>query len=267
MPNFINLLKRIPFLSASYRQRDFHFQMIEKELNTLEDILISQFTSPDFQDGIFSFPYEDEMIKFDLSLCRYSHTLREILKNGTFYEVEILNDLHHRIKPSAVIADVGANIGNHTIFFSRICRAKTVYSFEPQKVAGVIFKKNMLLNQIQNVIFFDKGLSHEILRGDFNQYHSSNIGMTSFTTGEEGRFEFITLDSLKLPTLDFIKIDVEGNELNVLKGGYQTLNTYSPDLLVEIWPQNTKPVHKFLTSSGYHLIKQYPGRNFLYSKK
>ena len=117
MPKLINLLKRIPFLSASYRQRDFHFQIIEKKLTSLENILISQFTSPDFRNGIFSFPYEDKMIKFDLSFCRYSHALREILKNGTFYEAEILNDLHYRIKPSAVIADLGPNIGNHTIFF------------------------------------------------------------------------------------------------------------------------------------------------------
>ena len=83
---------------------------------------------------------------------------------------------------------------------------------------------------------------------------------------EKGRFEFISLGSLNLPTLDFMKIDVEGDELNVLKGGTQPVNTCSPDLLIGIWPQNRKHILHFLTSSGYHLIKQYPGSNFLYSK-
>lgn len=134
--------------------------------------------------------------------------------------VEILNDLHHgRIPPSPATADAGANMGNHTIFFSKMCRAENLCSFESQKAAGVIFKRNMLLNQIQKVIFFNR------------------------------------------------KIDAEGDERNVLKGEYQTLNTHSPDILIEIRPRNIKSVHDFPPSSGYHFPKQSPGENCLCTKK
>lgn len=60
-----------------------------------------------------------------------------------------------------------------------------------------------------------------------------------------------TLDSHQLQNIGFIKIDVEGHELEVLLGAEQTIRQFKPHLLIEIQDKHLPPIRSFLTSMGY----------------
>jgi hypothetical protein len=99
--------------------------------------------------------------------------------------------------------------------------------------------------------------------------HPENIGMTYVENSDKG-FKTVSIDSLNLDKCNFIKIDVEGFELNVLKGAEQTLKRFKPALLIEI---NTfalarnnvtnQDVFDYLTELGYSYRNIYTQQGIL----
>lgn len=55
--------------------------------------------------------------------------------------------MQKRLGENKIVVDIGANIGNHTVFFANVCKAKKVYSFEPQEKVFEILKKNVEINK------------------------------------------------------------------------------------------------------------------------
>ncbi len=138
-----------------------------------------------------------------------------VLKHDTFSEHEELEILSHYIQPGSVMVDVGANVGNHTVYFAKILKG-FVYSFEPQQKLFSILKENVELNKIQNVTqLYNIGLSNASSRASIDDTPAGNIGGTSIRHDESGEMEVRTLDEVFqfIPKkIDFMKIDVEGFE-------------------------------------------------------
>ena len=65
----------------------------------------------------------------------------------------------------------------------------------------------------------------------------------------------VSIDSLKLPKVDFIKIDIEGMEMEALAGARKTLNKHKPMLLVEHMKSDEVRIKAFLEDSGYNLFQ------------
>ena len=63
------------------------------------------------------------------------------------------------------------------------------------------------------------------------------------------------LDSFDLPKVDFIKIDVEGYEAQVLSGAKKTILKWKPKIYIEIWPKYVDTVSKILGEMGYSITK------------
>lgn len=132
-------------------------------------------------------------------------------------------------KRNGVLLNIGANIGCYAYAFIKF--AKEILCFEPNLESFECLKYN--LQRYNNVKLFQNAVSNEktkyIVRNDFD-----NVGMTYIEEDVNSSLETIVVDDLDLQELDFILMDCEGYELNVLKGAEKTINKFHPIIVLEI---------------------------------
>jgi FkbM family methyltransferase len=206
--------------------------------------------------------------------------IQRVLAYGHFWEEDSLKRLDKYLTRESVVFDIGANIGNHTIYWSKITDGvgvKRVYAFEPIDLTFSVLEKNVRINELGSVrVIINKvGLGREegfAEVGD-TQYDYSNIGKTSIRTSSSGPFKIISLDSyvnsanFRDKRIDFIKIDVENFEVELLFGAIETIKKYSPIIFIESFPNNFEKVDNLLKSLGYRMKEEFGGDNFLYIRQ
>ena len=155
---------------------------------------------------------------------------------GEFAEGEVLL-FHKLLRPGDVVIEAGANIGALTVPLARaVGPAGKVVAYEPQAVLARLLSVNLAANGLGNVEVRRAGLgaAPATIRVPHIDYRrAGNFGGISIggETGHEVALE--TIDGLAMTTLAFVKIDVEGMELDVLKGGARTIRALRPILFVE----------------------------------
>lgn len=150
----------------------------------------------------------------------------------------------HYLQPGAVVYDIGANVGFFTVISARLVGpAGHVYAFEPLPENTVTIRRNIALNNFQHVTVFEQAVSDTSGKGELMVAHySGGSALTSATLPPDVKgslpVELVTIDdlihqqNLRPPT--FVKIDVEGAEIAVLRGMIQTIQTYKPIIIYEI---------------------------------
>ena len=171
-----------------------------------------------------------------------------IIRDQTYFDVTALKQLKEKyLRPGMRIADIGTNIGNHSLFFAHECQASHLWQFEPQKDIFRILQKNMELNHLSGICeSYNVGLGAKDGNAAISAYNKDNTGGTSIRMDEDGGIEVRCLDDYKLTDVDFLKIDVEGFEYNVLLGAERTLQQNHPTLYIEIWQKNFDKVNALL---------------------
>lgn len=182
----------------------------------------------------------------ELTDCRYGRMLyppkdkyvgRSFKEYGQFSqgEVEIFK---HFVREGAVVLDIGANIGAHTVPLAQLVGSGgVVVAFEPQPVLHQILSANVVLNSIPNVISYAMALGDEegeckIPALDYTQ--EENFGGISMDFVDEGdSVPVCRLDGFQLDRVDFIKLDVEGFESKVLAGAGETIARCRPIMYIE----------------------------------
>lgn len=162
---------------------------------------------------------------------------RSVLELGEFSEGEV--DLFRQVvRPGAVVAEVGANIGSHTVPLAKLAGPTgRVYAWEPQRIVFQLLCANLALNSLTNVIARWSAVAAEpgevwVPRIDYGQPNNfGGLGLEGRTSGERVPTE--TIDSLELGRLDLLKADVEGMEQAVLEGARKTIQRCRPLLYVE----------------------------------
>ncbi len=167
-----------------------------------------------------------------------------ICKNITlnhFYEPELLNGMCELVKDKDGIAlDIGANIGNHSLFFAN--RFAKVISFEPVPSNCWIVKSNLYLNGIQNLVLIKKGLSNKNIKMalDSSNPKNTNNGVSAISEvlGSQTIIDVVIGDEeISKLSLDkkvvLIKIDVEGHEPFVVEGLKATIKKDMPTIFWE----------------------------------
>lgn len=153
-----------------------------------------------------------------------------------------------------VFLDIGAHSGTYTISLSAYC--KEVYSFEPQKMTYYSLCGGIALSGKENVTCLNFGLGSPEQVGKQKLKIVSNDGGGSSlhsTTGilREETIEIKTLDELNIENIGFIKMDVEENELYVLKGALKTLEKCNyPTIIFESNHEN-KELFDYIKEIGY----------------
>lgn len=198
------------------------------------------------RDKIYRFEYNGIPVQIKIPDIS-DHISYEICTKRKFFSYENLDDLKQFIKPSSVIIDAGANIGNHSLYFAAILKAEKIFAFEPQADIFQILEENIRINNFQNVIIpvrkalgDQNGHASIDFREDLDLTGSRkilNTGGVFIKEDQQGEFELTTLDNYvadKIDKLDFIKIDVQGFEQKLLKGAQKTINRFKPLIYLEI---------------------------------
>jgi FkbM family methyltransferase len=210
------------------------------------------------------------LVKFKKSILLELHIDDWIQENIYFlgeYENPELQFIQSSLKQGDIFIDIGANIGVHSLFASKLVgKEGHIIAFEPFSKNFKSLSKNISLNKSLNITKENLAICETDTFIDlFYNNDESNLGMVSshisqYTTSE--KIKAVSLDSYfnnKFPKkIDFIKIDIEGGEYSALLGMKKILTTFYPKLLIEILENETSTQsnneHKIVTylkSIGY----------------
>ncbi|CAB3751449.1 FkbM family methyltransferase [Paraburkholderia solisilvae] len=164
------------------------------------------------------------------------------------------------LRPGDIAVEVGANIGSHTVPLSKAVGASgVVHVFEPQRLVYQLLCANAALNDCHNIHTHLAAVGCESGQVDIctiPPHHEYNYGAIRLGADYGGdtvmeHVPLLTLDSLNLPRVDFLKIDAEGYDLRVLQGAEATISRCRPFIFVEADEQSTTDITNLLTSNGY----------------
>jgi FkbM family methyltransferase len=186
---------------------------------------------------------------------------KKILQRNGFYEPTLLEAIRARVHRGELCVDVGAHLGNHTVFFAKICGMR-VLAFEPQPDIYEILRRNVELNGVdEQVTTFNLALGEADGRGTLTRALPHNTGSARLRLDEAGSIRVATLDEhVGDRKVSLIKIDVEGFELEVLKGAERTIARDMPIICAEAAEeQNRQQLEAFLSPRGYVGVDQFAG--------
>ncbi len=180
-------------------------------------------------------------------------------------ELGVQEVLAEQLKPGDCLYDIGAHIGYYSLLAGRLVGPTgSVVAVEPDPDNIAVLRENIARNGIRNIAVVQAAASNQVgtiifQRGADYPSRMSGHMVDSAVAPASGDFlssPSVTLDLLgqthQVPSV--IKIDVEGNELQVLEGACDLITTYKPVLIFEVltW-QELEKVRAFLTSLHYHI--------------
>lgn len=187
--------------------------------------------------------------------CRYGHMMylsndryigAALARYGEYSESEVAmwRDL---LEPNALAADVGANLGAHTVALASLVPQGMVFAFEPLWYLHALALGNVARNGHANVRTFHAAAGAEpgqltipamdyTIQGEHANY--GGMSMLGHATGNQ--VQVLRLDDV-CQRLDFIKVDVEGMEWQVLQGAQRIIEQHTPILYVENNPEAGRP--------------------------
>lgn len=219
-------------------------------------------------------------------------TIRNIIRDDIKYETDLSDYVEHSIfwgltddghkllyryiKPGSTIFDVGANIGDTALHFSKLTDTSgKVFAFEPDPVNYVKLKTNIARNDFNNIEALNFGLGRINSIEKLYKVEPGNKGMNRILNQPEakGAYTKITIRTIdefvseqKLNNLDVIKIDVEGFEFSVLQGATNTIEKFKPILFIEIDELNlnnngtsANELFGFVSNIGYSIQNAQTG--------
>jgi FkbM family methyltransferase len=166
-----------------------------------------------------------------------------VMRTGNFHmehELNVMLSVVDTLPKNCVFVDAGANLGMVTMPVAKHIAGRNgvVFSFEPQRTLYNALCGTLALNGLSNVSAICGGLGsqHGGLSFPVIDYSiEDNFGAYCLGTGGDWPVEVFTLDELALPRLDFLKMDVEGMELEVMRGAAGLITQHKPWCWVEYW--------------------------------
>jgi len=191
----------------------------------------------------------------------YDFVVGSFVKHAGTYDPNEEQVLRMLLKPDDCAIEIGSNIGSYTVVLAdQVGKKGLVYAFEPFRKIFQIMNANLALQGYGNVVSKQVGISNKrqfisVKAPDLNDFtnlgaarvfyqQEEDISHVPFDGFEE--IEVETLDTLRIncgqtdeakeKKVDFIKIDAEGMELEVVEGGLGMINAHQPLIYVESQP-------------------------------
>lgn len=237
-----------------------------KKLKTLLSKIILKVLSKNYQDFILAALLTERIgvnhmpTKEPFAVFMNDYINSQMFLNG-IYEKNILTNIQKLFPNGRIFLDIGANIGVHSCYLSG--NFDSVLSYEPVLNTFDLLAYNT--RRYPNIKKFNFGLSDREhvaqIKIDHKNYGASSI-KTELTANSE-KIQLKTLNSLLsddiITQVDFIKIDVEGHEINVLKGMTNILEKGNATIGIE-YKENQIALKKFLEHYDYKYF--YNANNF-----
>ena len=168
------------------------------------------------------------------------------------------------LRPGDIALEIGANIGAHTVFLAKtVGETGGVLALEPQRLVYQILVANVALNSLTNVWPMQLAAGSapgQVRVPDLDPRQSHNFGGLQLGGSDVGdAVPVVRGDDLGLVRCRLIKVDVEGMELDVLKGCAGTIAKFSPALYVENdRPDRSAELARYIDSLGYAMFWHRP---------
>jgi FkbM family methyltransferase len=204
-----------------------------------------------------------EGIETQFEVQNRSDHIQAFHARGQFYEIRQL--LVHRdlIPMNSSVIDVGANVGNHTLFYARHTLAARVYPVEPNPPALCLLQRNVTANRNSRGAIDMSHVRFAIGRSSghvqIGRELPDNLGGTSFVPqlvdSPSQAIECVRLDELRFEGhVGFVKVDVEGMETDVLWGAEQLIDRFRPAMAVEVAPGNHRDFWDWARAHRYNVV-------------
>lgn len=179
-------------------------------------------------------------------------------RRGRFFEPEELDLIRSVFPEGGTFVDIGANIGNHSLYVAKYLNPGRIIPFEPNPLAYRLLFANIALNDVVDLFDMSNigfGASDRAEAGFAMTERRKNLGAAKMVAGE-GDIETVCADdALAAETPDFIKIDVEGMEMQVLAGLTETIRRARPAILIEVDNANDDAFRAWVDEVGYDIRK------------
>ncbi len=201
---------------------------------------------------------------------------KSIEKYGEFSHLEA-KIFEQICKEGDIVIEVGANIGAHTVYLSKLVGKGSIFAFEPQRLVFQNLCANLAINSISNVFTYQEAIGAEngnivIPECDFTK--NNNFGGINIQNSKSGMIvNKQKLDNFlnNINRLKLLKIDVEGMEIDVIKGAKELIKKFRPIIYIENDRQeHSKNLIELIWSLDYkiywHLPRLYNENNFFNEK-
>lgn len=178
-----------------------------------------------------------------------------LVEKAVPYEFAMLQAMESCLRADDLVLDVGANIGNHTLYLAAVAGLRVV-AFEPNPELCVPLRQAISLNGLDGrVTLHEVGVGASEGNAHFAERKPENIGGQSLTLDDSDAapISVISLDALDLEDkVRAIKVDVEGMELSVLKGAVNLISRDKPYLFIEAQTESDfDALHEVVVDLGY----------------
>ena len=183
------------------------------------------------------------------------------------------------VKPGMTVFDIGANIGCHTLPCTKLVgRNGKVIAFEPMPWAASRLKRNIDLNNFNNIILEKFALSEVSAKRSVYFRSSWTLdgtldGISALDSEGSRDVDFVTLDEYvernNISKIDFIKLDVDGYEYKVIRGGVNSIAKFKPVMIIEFgkytlreYGDSLEDLIDLLASIGYSFYSEKDLRQY-----
>ena len=198
--------------------------------------------------------------------------LRKMRKHQAFFEKGILSRVAS-MGITGTYLDCGSHLGNHAVFFSNYCKSDKVFAFEPFCYSYKALRANIQRNcPPGKVIASNIALGKESGIGHLSIVNAANLGTNRFVENTDASAIPVYVTSLdieipKTEKISFLKIDVEGQEVNLLQGATRLIKRDKPFIWVEVWDESFAQVQQILDAYGYRFLESFRGNNHFFEAK
>lgn len=178
---------------------------------------------------------------------------------GRFFEPAELAFVEDWVGPAANIVEVGAYVGNHVVYYSRFMRPRRIIVLEPNPAAIRLLHRNLAVNGVSSADLSHLGIAAAEIAESYDVVceAADNWGATRLARAERGAVRSAPLDDLVAGPVDFMKIDVEGMEREVLAGAGATIAQWRPKIMIEVFRRHMPEFERWLEANRYRVVRTF----------